>query len=58
MNRRHRAGRRVLDAAARLPVYALLVASLILIIATANDAPRVTTAATTPTAYATPQGAS
>ena len=37
----------VLDIIARLPVYALVVAAAVLVIATANDAPRVTPAATT-----------
>lgn len=35
--------RRILDIIARLPVYALLVAATVLVIATANDAPHVTT---------------
>jgi len=40
-----RIGRRILDTAARLPIYVLLVAALTLVLTTANDAPHVTTAA-------------
>lgn len=47
MNRVQRAGRRILDTAARLPVYALLVAATGLIISLANQPHMTTEPATT-----------